>query len=181
MNEAAWQEVLNRLEIRHPPCRPAADDHIRRYEEETGFILPDSYKSFCRVFGPGMFELELDVAVPFYGKHRQHSEFFVLQETDRIWHNETEFTEYCTDPERYARATFFASGYREYFCWDPQHITNAVEHEYGIYFVRRNYEMGFAVATFEEFICDLCLGKKHEEFFCVEPEQVFMPCDPAAR
>jgi len=48
-----WESVLARFEVRGGQPNPVPPTLLSRFEKAMGFILPQSYCGFCRVFGPG--------------------------------------------------------------------------------------------------------------------------------
>ncbi len=65
MDETAWRELLGTLTVQRPLV-PANDKQLDQYELQSGLRLPASYRSFCRVFGPGVLGDWYDFAVPGY-------------------------------------------------------------------------------------------------------------------
>jgi hypothetical protein len=56
-----WESLLTTLEIVGEHAFGCEDSEIRLFEEETKITLPDSYKEYCKVFGPGVHNREFTV------------------------------------------------------------------------------------------------------------------------
>ena len=65
-----WNAVYQSLEVREQPHLKAlpkpTDESLDRFEEESDFQLPRSYRTFIKVFGPGELAWEYRFVAPGY-------------------------------------------------------------------------------------------------------------------
>jgi hypothetical protein len=151
------------LEIRELPAgsrikalpRPS-DDDLNRYERESGFRLPLSYRAFVKVFGPGELGGDFRLRAPGYPDH-PHADLGRSNAEIRAGLTKT-FLSLFNDPDRVARMVFFcAPGGGDWIGWDPEDIRDAELHEYGIYEIG-DEEMEKVADSFPQFIEEVCLG-----------------------
>ena len=130
-----WQELFDSLEIVVPPGyeplpKPRIED-LDAYEARTGFRLPDSYRQFCLVFGPGALDGALDIRTPGF----PDDDLSTLNDR-RI---SAERSRRYDNPQRAARMILFGSAVTaDVFGWDPGEVTDAGRNEYAIYMRRRD-------------------------------------------
>lgn len=154
MDEAAWSQLLASLTVQGV-LLPISSEQLGAYERRTGFRLPGSYRSFCRVFGPGTLAEWFEIAAPFYCG--SFSEQFGLDAKNDWYRNGTEWDEYVEDQDQFRRAVLFAGDHTgaAYF-WDQARPSVPEANEYAIYSVARDYAVAYVCATFWEFV-RICL------------------------
>ena len=134
-----WNYLLSQFKIRGE-IRPTSDDELSVAEEEMGFVLPDSYKAFLKVFGPGT----MNNGHEFYGPSGART----IQKHNRA------FIECAEDYEDSIAegARFFGSATGiDGFYWNVNEVTAPSCHEYRIYVFNRD-DVYFMEDYFEEFM-----------------------------
>lgn len=163
---AVWGDLERRLVIYNedgPAKKPRPED-LDRYEAEDGFKLPEDYREFALLFGPG-------------GLHRFNfrtpgfpgSEWANLG--GRLVPDEYEDDEWLVqvigDPDLARRLVVFSDvdGIGDCFAWDPADVTDPVKHDYGIYIIAHecnNPPVTRVASTFREFVLSYALGGGYE-------------------
>lgn len=138
---------------------------INAFEVLRKFLLPLSYREYCRVFGPGTLAGFFTITAPMDGRY---GVFTDLDEFDR-WIPRKDM---CSDDfsrsdsDRLDRLLYFCTSVGgDCFGWDPADPQNETHHEYGIYWVPRGSPPQRVATTFQEFIEECCLGSRSEELF----------------
>jgi hypothetical protein len=168
-----WQRLYDSLEIHGLPAgsrikalpRPS-DEDLDRYERESGFRLPLSYRAFIKVFGPGELGGDFRLRAPGYPDD-PYADLGRTNAEIRAGFTET-FLSFFDDPERVSRMVFFcAPGGGDWIGWDPEDVRDAELREYGIYEIG-DEEMEKVADSFPQFIEEVCLGP--------EAARTFDPC-----
>jgi hypothetical protein len=177
-----WQKLLDRLEVLSPSGRrsrsgqlsPVASADLDHFELSRGLKLPQSYRMYCELFGPGEFAEEVRIAVPAY---RGRAMAFSLEHIDKAAHEGMDFEEYSRNPDQHKRALFFATGIaRSYHFFDPEDVTHGKSNEYAVYTLFKNFKLQRTADDFWLFVAQCCLGERHNQILDDEaPRQAFMP------
>ncbi len=152
-----WQELFKSFETQGQQTYTATDIELDSFEQSSNFLLPKSYRSFSKVFGPGVLCDLFKIGVP--GYVGPHSSSYDLQSLhDWVGNARIEYEEYCPDPIQFRRGYFFArdiiSGVHVF--WDKEEVTNTEKHECAIYFLHRDWEIEKAADTYWEFVTEVC-------------------------
>ena len=174
-----WQSLLETIEVTGELCPTSVAD-LDKFEQNTGFKLPASYRDYSVVFGPGVLvrPFRYRIAVP--GKP-DRAELNELKKFNQyVRESNYEYKEYCPDPDQFQRAWFFGTDLAtSWYFWDPQAVTDPKANECKIFVMHREWNIELLAASFWEFVSDVCLGKgvpgyNHDESI----ERVFQPeCD----
>ena len=183
MTDAKWKTVLQQLEIVNGENGLHTVDaaSLKAAESSLRIKLPDSYRSFARVFGIGSFGRgDFNVAAPgCIGKAKTYSLEY-LTNSQRGF--AAQLGDLGLDPNQIARGIFFAtdmSGSNHFF--DPADVTDPKKHEYAVVSLYRNYEIERTFDSFWDFITVGCLGERRNYLLGVEneegesPPQTFQP------
>lgn len=183
MTDAKWRTVLKRLEIVNGEdgLHTVDSDLLKSAESSLHIKLPDSYRSFCRVFGVGSFGTgDFNIAVPGYnGKTKTYS-------LEYLTNSQREFAgqlgDLGLDPDQITRGIFFAIDMsRTNHFFDPEDVTNSKKNEYAVFSLYRNYEIERTFDNFWDFVTKGCLGERRNYLLALEdeegesPQQTFQP------
>jgi hypothetical protein len=165
-----WAEVYRGMRILDTPTpriEPPSDAELERFEREFGFRLPQDYRAFIKVFGPG--QLTHDFRFRSAGcrvagtgeaaeRFNEHVDLVALNEVLREVHANRDAMDGPYSPQA-RRLVYFADNTAgDYVGWDPLDVRDDAAGEYGVYMVRR--EDGGALlraASFAEFVERECL------------------------
>jgi hypothetical protein len=165
-SEDRWQALYDSIEIAEcsdpvPKPRVASLD---AYERKAGFKLPQGYREFLRVFGPGEFGCGHSIGSPGYPGHSGES-LDLTRLNLGFWANHSEedwaVAKFWDDMDRVRRMVLFGTTeWADYLGWDPQDVTDPARHEYGIYRLPHSrHEVERLAGSFWEFVGDYCLGE----------------------
>lgn len=173
MDEQNWTELLERLTlVRSSPC-PVNGGHLDAFENESGIVLPQSYRAYASVFGAGEISECYRVAVPGYAGEGL---FFNLRELNSEMHTGLDWEEYSPDPDQFSRAVVFANDVaRNIYFWDTKLITDDSTSEYGVFVKHEDWETKKLSDTFWELVTQVWLGERHNELFGDIPRYIFQP------
>jgi hypothetical protein len=156
-----------------------SDAWLDEYETTMSFRLPQAYREYIKVFGPGELGGHFQILGPQYrlvGRGKDTETFNQRSDLDA-------YTEYrrknaygkevakgiYSDPARINRLIFFAfdTCLGDDVGWDPEEVRDAASNEYGIYVVERDeHECARPFAdSFTEFITERVLK-------CISGEEV---------
>lgn len=156
MDESGWKATLKSLTVIGEP-QPVRASALDAYERETRFKLPASYRSFCRVFGPGDVGDWFSVSVPGFKAPAKDRWKYDLAAKTAYYRAGLDWAEYSADPEQFARSVVFADDCTgAMFLWDPAEATSPEAHECAVYAVWRDWTQERVSDTFVGFI-DICL------------------------
>lgn len=178
MTIAQWQELLARVEVDTGvgQLNPVGEIALNGFESKRGLKLPNSYRSYCMVFGAGIFSDAVKIATPGY-KGQVH--VCQIEQLEEMGHEGLEYEEYSPNPEQHKRAIFFAFDmFRSYHFFDPAEITDRANNEYAIYTLFDSWEVKRIADNFWMFVTDVCLGSKSSVIYgesSMRPFQVFGP------
>jgi hypothetical protein len=135
-----WQEFYDSLSHRHgygaPVPKPTVEQ-LDRFEAESGFRLPRSYRDFILVFGPGEFSVGLRIAAPGYGYVPHPPGVDLLVTSQSYGWSEEDVAQGPVSMEQKAhllRLFYFGlEDERQWLGWDPKDMQAPEESEYGIY------------------------------------------------
>ena len=159
-----WAALKRTLAVPdNPNLKPLAkptDETLDRYEAETGFRLPHSYRSFIKVFGPGKLAWDYQIAAP---GHPEQGWIVDLAAFNAVPHEslkDKRVLRQFKDPAQVQRLVFFCRpGNGDLVGWDPEDVRDKRWHEYGIYEWGRGDALGFVAGSFTEFIEGVCLSE----------------------
>jgi hypothetical protein len=161
-----WEKLYDRLvrrerlEILRPPTE-VINSALERIEKLFHTPLPQSYKEFIHLFGPGEIGEYFRIFGPSIEGFQDCGSS--LEREREVW------PEYLTSVGRSdlgERVICFSTtiGGDATF-WDPRDVRDPNEHEYGIYVHSRDAMTGkvdFIAGSFQAFIEEVCLGKGFE-------------------
>lgn len=171
MNTKSWLNLLSELNVESSVGGLAATDAaaIEKFEHEKGVRLPESYRDYCQVFGPGQLANAFNISVPgFEGETETYSLAFL---TDSQVELAEQYGEADADVEQLKRSIFFCidnSGSIHFF--DPATGTEVSPEEYSVFTLFRNYEVEKTASDFNEFIFQCCLGDKRDYILGVDED-----------
>jgi hypothetical protein len=172
-----WRRILRQLEVGGDGVPyPATESALTTFEKRTGLRLPNSYRSYCRVFGPGLIGHTFRIAVP--GYKGSVSFVSVDQLTDTVVHH-TEYKIYAPESaEQVRRGLFFgADEARTYYFFDAEDVPYRKTYECAVYALGGDYVVSRLADSFREFVTQYCLGKKYTKLFPGSAlELTFVPC-----
>jgi len=151
--------------------RPSSDADLDAFEEHAGIKLPVSYREFAKIFGAcammgGMMgHTEFMFAAPRRkkGPRQRYNLFFLAERLHGLVEADTKpigGKVRASDPAQSLRMVFFCSdGGDGRFGWDPEDVSDAVNHEYAVY-VRYSCGDPYTrlASSFEEFVLSYCTG-----------------------
>jgi len=135
-----------------PPGVQALDE----FEERSGLKLPESYRQFVLLFGPCRVGHVENVACPGYPEEGSPID---LRARDEELHAmyfenvpEADLRDQYEDLDHFRRLVNFAKFEERDWVWDPDDVTDAEAHEYGIYLVGRIRGLGRVARSFRQFV-----------------------------
>jgi hypothetical protein len=166
-----WRAFYATLVIRSgygQPVRKPTQAQLDRFEAETGFRLPRSYREYILVFGPGEFPAVLKVAAP--GYEYLGNTFDLLTASRSYGYTREEAAAGglpADEQERIGRLFYFGLHHgRQWLGWDPQDVRDAEAPEYAVYRVDWLSDgPEFMAASFRQLVEDTC-----EALFAPDPE-----------
>ncbi len=169
-----WAALKRTLAIpANPDLKPLAkptDESLDRYEAETGFRLPHSYRSFIKVFGPGVLAWDYRIVAPGYPEQGWAVDLAAFNAVPHAALKDKRVLRQFKDPAQAQRLVFFCRpGDGDLVGWDPEDVRDRRWHEYGTYEWGRGDALGFVAASFTEFIENVCLSEANLR---LTPEQV---------
>jgi hypothetical protein len=172
VDESAWKSLLATLQV-DGDLHPVGAAGLDAYERQTGFALPGSYRSFCRVFGPGDVGGWYSVAVPAYGGPARNRHRYDLTAKTAAYRDGREWVEYAADPRQFEQAVIFADDCTGavFFC-DPAEVTVRDAHERAVYVVWRDWTQERVSDTFGEFV-KICLHRGDRTLYDEAPRLGF--------
>jgi hypothetical protein len=161
--ETRWRRLCDELGANEhlPSLKPLpkpTDETLDRFEQESGFRLPLSYRAFVKVFGPGALGCEYQIAVPDYTNNEGG---LGLRELNRDLKEDIDegFLELYSTGEQVLRLVLFCEAYRAWIGWDPAEMSDAQRREYGIYaWGGRDGTLTKLADSFPQFVEEVCLG-----------------------
>jgi hypothetical protein len=165
-----WPEFYSTLVIDRGCGEPVAKPtptQLDRFEAETGLRLPQSYRDYILVFGPGEFPCVLKVAAP---GHASLGSFDLLTASRTYGYSAEEIAGSglpVEQQERMRRLFYFGLHHgRQWLGWDPKDVRDSGAHEYRIYRVDWLSEGAeFVAASFRQLVEETC-----EALFTPDPE-----------
>jgi hypothetical protein len=152
-----WREFYALLVIRPMPGEqlplPTVAD-LDRFEAEVGFRLPQSYRDYMLVFGPGRLLADWDIAGPGNGTwlwdlHRLD---------DLVRPREDDLDLYPGgEHDRIRRLRYFARMYKDAFGWDHAEVCDPDSSEYAVYRLTEDNRVVRVGGTFRAFVEDAVL------------------------
>lgn len=178
MWESKWQELLAKLEIRLQPGwvsvpKPTEDDLIQ-FETAHNFKLPQSYRSFIKLFGAGTLAFDFKLLAPIGPNFPRYDLGSFNLETKSGF--TSTFLHFFSEPDRVKRLTYFAIPENaDLIGWDPEDIRDRENHEYGICELGPTEDLELVAISFSDFIDHICLADPGDESvtrLVYEPAQV---------
>ena len=142
-----WREFYDALNIEPEGWEETVPkptvEQLDRFEAETGFRLPQSYREYILVFGPGKLLTDWAIAAPGYGG----SWFYDLQAMQ-------EHLRYRGQQHQY---WYFCLAYKDRYYWDPAEVTDHDRHECAVYRIPEGGPVVRVSDTFRGFVEDTVL------------------------
>jgi hypothetical protein len=163
-----WRSLLAQIKFTGAEHPTFTDAEIEAFEQQTGIILPQDYKDFCKVFGSGRFsdaysiysldydfsEECVDDLVFHWISHKEHCQK-MIREYDIKDIDDPIYTDQLIALLK--RAFIFGAGLGLFFLWDLS--------TYNIWIVHLNFTDHYNLGTdFFKFIKDFCLGINHPDY-----------------
>jgi len=159
-------KIIRREDWKYLPPTPLED--LERFEREWDIPLPESYKAFLRVFGPGELAEVFQIMSPYCPeKHmdlvgiNSNNRQYMLQNPEYIDDSTPESTAQLKRALRITQSFYT----HEIYVFDPLDISDISGNEYAVY-----YAPGFpseplvrVADCFTEFIEEYCLGDRYEQ------------------
>jgi hypothetical protein len=160
--ESLWRTLVIRENTILPTLPRPTDATLNRFEQDTGFRLPQSYRAFAKVFGPGELAGDYHFFFPGYPGN-EHSDLAAVNARIRVRAPggpdfESFISSFCRDPEQVRRMVIFCgTGHGDWVGWDPEDVRDRRNCEYGIY--QWHGEQPSKVAdSFVQFVEEFCLA-----------------------
>lgn len=169
-----WTELYHKIEITAPSYaidvqRPTHQT-IGEFERESGIALPESYKQFVMLFGPGQLANDVSIRVPNcvsanpVASRCSLNYIMDLATWNRELRSEGQLDEnrvisLYKNPQLILRVLFFADNLAgDLFGWDPENPIPNSDGEYPIYVLRReDYEILEHKRSYPAFIFETVL------------------------
>jgi hypothetical protein len=153
-----WRAFYDSLVIRpmHGETVPRPTvSQLDRFEAETGFRLPRSYREYILVFGPGRLFSDWDIAAPGYAA----SWLWDLRALDEMMRPEERWIDRHPEAERdrVRRCRYFCRKYKDAFGWDPAEVCDADAHEYAVYRIIEDGRVVRVAGSFRGFVEEAAL------------------------
>ena len=164
MSMANWKRILRQLRVESDGIIPAATEaHLKQYEANYG-RLSNSYKSYCRVFGPGIVGGVFRIAAP--GYDGSISTFSPDGLRDAVI-NGTNYKRSAGDGvERVERGLFFCiDSDRAYYFFDPEDVPYKRPYECAVYRLAFDYSVHRLADSYWQFFIAYCIGNKFAQLF----------------
>lgn len=179
MTERHWKALLHSMTLVPGGAKlnTVSVKSLDTFEDSRGLKLPNSYRSYCSIFGFGQIAEAVNIAVP--GKPSLASPFpFSLEVLNETAHDDLEYEEYSPSPEQHRRGLFVAYDiFRSYHFFDPTEITDPDNNEYAVYTRFDSWKVQRMADNFWLFVTECCLGPKHTLLYGESSivEKVFEP------
>jgi hypothetical protein len=149
------------------PVPKPTESQLDQFEAVTGLRLPNSYRQFIKVFGPGEFPCILRIAAPGYPNLNWRADLLSANRSYGYTPEQIVESGLSSDQQDRLRRLFYfgLERGRQPLGWDPQDIRDSGASEYGIYrvdFIHDRVEL--AATSFRHLIEDIC-----EEIFAADP------------
>jgi hypothetical protein len=185
-SDRTWKDLLARTKV-DGQLKPVTEKELKAFEKSMAIALPESYRDFCKVFGPGHLSAQVSIHLTAPGGAQSSSldvgpsrkqNIEVLNQ--EIWTTSLmDVDEYCATPELPQNGLFFACDtYTHNYFWHKADPTDKRKNEMAIYVIFREFTIHRLADTFESFIFDVCLDRglpDHGKLECDPPE--FTPAD----
>jgi len=180
-----WRRLYRTLTAERPvaydPYHPGADAvkaAAKRFESESGYTLPRSYKAFAQVFGPGELGGYYRICIP--GDEKCGCDLATEHAMVRETRGPPDSYE---QGELLSRLLYFATTIGgEFVGWDPHDVTDSTGPEYRVYYITRTPNAKAVAGSFSEFVSEICLKNRLHEIFGWQnnnepdwPPQEFLP------
>ena len=167
-----WQKLYDAIVKTYPSyqyVKKPNSETLDEFEIISGFQLPQSYRDFICIFGPGELGQRFRIHAPGYKRPNHNWDLWQFIKDYRVWKRDF-FNTY--QAEQHARLMVFCDTIGgDLIGWDPEDVRHRDNREYGIYFWPHNYREASLIATsFDVFIRDFCLGVGYFRFWKMEPE-----------
>lgn len=117
-----WDDLKKRLKVYYASegvvKKPKTRD-LDRFERESGFKLPDDYREYARTFGSGTLGKGWQISTPGFAD-ADDGDVDLARFNHRF--SDRRFVRFCVKED-----------FHGWFAWDPEDVTDAVRHHYGIY------------------------------------------------
>ena len=137
--QAFYDALLIEPECRAPTVPKPVVVQLDDFEAEVGFRLPQSYRDYIAVFGPGKLLTDWDIAAPGYG---------------RGWsYDLSSMNASIREPDAGEEQYYFCIAYKDCYCWNLNEVTDSDANEYAIYLGTERI-----ASTFREFVEGIALS-----------------------
>ena len=134
----------------------ATDAGLDNFESKSGFLLPKSYRAFCKEFGAGELANYYRISSPM--KMRTHDLNLSLFNSSYHKENDAHSWDSYFDPQVLKLVFFFGDNIDgEAYYWKLDEVSNARQREFHIYVIPRVYPTKKIADSFKAFIYDVCL------------------------
>jgi hypothetical protein len=147
---------------------PVSDRQLATFESLNKIKLPASYRTFCKVFGPGCLRgrIEVHIAVPGLKLSEDRNTGELVKESVEVLNKEIwstrfiDLDEYCPNPNLVRKGLFFGRDiYTHHYFWNKSEVTDKQNNELGVYVIYREWAIHRLADSFESFIFNICLDK----------------------
>jgi hypothetical protein len=163
MTMRQWKALYSTLQIITYPnsCLPTpTDDQLDAFEAAVHFQLPNSYRSFLKIFGAGELACDFKILAPGYPAATGYN----LQQfnDDPTMHFSSDSLQVFENPEQVEWLVYFSyTETSELIGWGPEDVRQPRQHEYGIYEVGRSCTLQLIAVSFSEFVTQVCLSEEN--------------------
>jgi len=164
------------------PLPKPTPEALDRYERETGFKFPESYREWLAALGPGEFVENFVLHAPGYPPSYRRIRLENLDENyDNVRTIEEKYLRSSADPSREdpdrARRLrpFCRTHGGETIGWDPEEVTDPDRHECAVYQLERDFTLTRLAPSFRGFVEDYIYGPGYEARVGGWKERTFGP------
>lgn len=173
-NKHEWQTLFDRtaIEIKEYARFLPAESDITRFELDWKFRLPQSYKSFIEVFGPGTLADEFLIRAPGCSDSKYDLEHLNSDYRKGFALTLKRHPQLIPRPEFLTSIIWFCTTFdATSFGWSSSEVSNQQTMEYAIYALNRgDFVPRLIMSSFTEFVVDLCLGDQYVPLYRSEPD-----------
>lgn len=155
-----WRTLSIPNNLPAPPLAKPTDATLDQFEAEMGFRLPHTYRSFIKVFGPGVLAWDYRIFAPGYAEQGDSVDLAIFNAQIKETLAKKHGYQQLDDPTQARRVIFFCRvGGGNLVGWDPVDVRDRRWREYGIYEWGRDVALKCVAGSFTEFIDDVCFSK----------------------